>query len=137
MRIISEAEFAAAITAAVSLYPEARSVVGPERSGQVAAVYASHHLGVPWLPPSIPTIPEPLRPVLVVDTATWSGRSVRRLARRFRTDLVAVAFAEPPRVRFWYEARSEGEMSGDKCCDDATYIVDQTDCCSAAPGEEE
>lgn len=107
MRTITEPEFTAALRAALEtslLAGTARSVTGPGRSGAVAAVYASHMLGVPFLPFGQPGP----SPVLVIDTAEQSGATMRRAVRRYEAmGLLAAGlsvFNEPPRVRFWYEA---------------------------------
>ena len=80
-----------------------RSVTGPGRSGAIASVYASHLLGVPWIPAAC-DVPQELEPVLVVDTARQSGRTLRKMAKRLRAKYVVAIFNEPPRVIFWYEA---------------------------------
>lgn len=107
MRTVSEEEFAAALrrTLETSLLSGAcRSVTGPGRSGAIAAVYASHMLGVPFIPFGQPG---PM-PVLIIDTAAQSGATLRKAHRRYEAmGLLAAAiavFQEPPRVRFWYEA---------------------------------
>ena len=79
------------------------SVIGPGRSGAIASVYASHLLKVPWLPQGITEIPLYLYPVLVIDTARQSGRTLRKLAKQVGSDLMIWCFEEPPRVKFWYE----------------------------------
>ena len=76
-------------------------VVGPGRSGAVASVYASHHLGIPFLPWG--ASPPAGSKILVVDTAMQSGRTIRRAMRKYNTDYFVVAYQEPPRVKFWYE----------------------------------
>ena len=86
---------------------EVRSVVGPGRSGAIAAVYASYILKVPMLPQGLGYVPEPMKPTLVVDTASKSGRTLRKLLRRYETLCCVFAFHEPPRVHFWYERRVE------------------------------
>lgn len=105
-RTVQEPEFADALRArlALELVP-ARSVTGPGRSGAIASVYASHLLGVPFIPFGAPCPPQ-LRPLLVVDTAEQSGRTLRKAVRRYETDgdVRGIAiYSEPPRVRFWYE----------------------------------
>lgn len=80
-----------------------RAVCGPGRSGAVAAVYASHMLGVPFVPYDRPC-PEHLKPLLVVDTATKTGRTLRKAERRHPGAVVMALYDEPPRVHFWYEA---------------------------------
>lgn len=103
MCIVSEAEFSCAIRLRL-LGVKARAVVGPGRSGAVASVYASHLLGIPFLPYGA-KCPEHLRPLLIVDTARKSGASLRRAERRYGGgDCVVVhVYDEPPRLRFWYE----------------------------------
>lgn len=115
MMTIGEPEFAQALCAALDTSVEARlvrSVTGPGRSGAVAAVYASHMLGIPFLPFGQPGP----GPVLVIDTAMKTGRTIRRAVRRYeRLGMAAydlVVFDEGPaapgergsRLRFWYEA---------------------------------
>lgn len=102
MRIVSEAEFSGAIRLRL-LGVQARAVVGPGRSGAVASVYASHILGIPFIPYGT-ECPEHLRPLLIVDTARKSGATLRKAERRYGGDCVVVhVFDEPPRLRFWYE----------------------------------
>jgi adenine/guanine phosphoribosyltransferase-like PRPP-binding protein len=107
MRVVTEPEFQARMRecmASVDL-TEVGSVTGPGRSGAVAAVYASHILGVPFVPYGSKA--PALGRMLIVDTARESGRTLRKAARRYANDnpVVIVAFEEPPRVSFWYEAR--------------------------------
>jgi len=85
------------------------SCTGPGRSGAIAAVYASHYLGVPFIPFYRGTFDEKLTPVLIVDTATNSGRTLRKAERRVKASSVVLAvFQEPPIVRFWYERWHRG-----------------------------
>jgi hypothetical protein len=78
-------------------------VTGPGRSGAIASVYASHFLRIPFLPygQESPDIGR----LLIVDTATDSGRTLRKALEKYRTALpkTIAAFHEPPRVIFWYE----------------------------------
>lgn len=104
--VIPEPHFHQQLRAKLAVAPAASSagcVTGPGRSGAIAAVYASHILGIPFVPFGQPGP----GPVLVVDTAQQSGQTMRRAIRRYeRLGLDAagvVAFNEPPRVRFWYE----------------------------------
>lgn len=107
MRIVGEQEFHA--TVRVLLEREALEdvgcVTGPGRSGAVASVYVSHILGVPFLPFGSPC-PANLGRLLIVDTATESGKTLRKAARRYaeHNPTVIAFFHEPPRVAFWYEA---------------------------------
>lgn len=105
MRIIPEQEFrrrlatvlACADTDAIG------AVMGPGRSGAVAAVYASHMLGVPFIPYGFPH-PAHLGRLLIIDTARESGRTLRKAARKYGGALVIAVYEEPPRVAFWYES---------------------------------
>lgn len=107
-RIVSEAEFQLRMRAILSdaALNVVGSVTGPGRSGAIAAVYASHMLGVPFIPFG-QKAPVHLGRLLIVDTARESGATLRKAERRYSgsTPLVLVAFEEPPRVVFWYEAR--------------------------------
>ena len=103
MLIIDESTFRSQVQLALTpLRGKVRSVTGPGRSGAIASVYASHFLGVPWLP-ATEKIPDKLQPVLVVDTAVNSGATLRKLAKKRGADLAIAFFSEPPRVKFWYE----------------------------------
>lgn len=109
MRIITEPEFATALREALAhAFYSIGSVTGPGRSGAIAAVYASHILQVPFIPFGAPA-PERLGALLLIDTATESGRTLRKAESRYRKmfscDIVVLAvYREPPRVAFWYEA---------------------------------
>lgn len=107
VRIVSEAEFAERMRFVLQHQHQidfAAAVTGPGRSGAVAAVYASHILGIPFIPFGM-RCPDQFR-LLIVDTARESGRTLRKAAKRYEyaNPLVVVAFEEPPRVAFWYEA---------------------------------
>jgi len=114
-RVISETEFRERLYRDLKGV-QAGMVTGPGRSGAIASVYASHYLGIPWLPFN-QDCPPNLRPLLIVDTAADSGRTLRKAVRRYEdhalvvagyTTVIAVAlFIEPPRVRFWYEAGNQ------------------------------
>jgi adenine/guanine phosphoribosyltransferase-like PRPP-binding protein len=107
MRIISESEFAARLCEVIAAAETdgVGFVTGPGRSGAIAAVYASHALHIPFIPYGA-TAPKHLGRALIVDTARESGATLRKAARRYEASrpLVLVAFEEPPRVAFWYEA---------------------------------
>ena len=108
-RVISEAEFAErAFEWARCMAPSVAAVTGPGRSGAVASVYLSHMLGVPFLPfKAMGDIGE--SPILIVDTAIQSGRTLRKVVswyeRRNKNVISHAFYNEPPRVRFWYETR--------------------------------
>lgn len=99
---VDEPDFRFAIARRLRWIGPVRSVMGPGRSGSIASVYASHLLGATWFPPTA-MVPDHLRPLLVIDTAMASGRTLRKLANRHKADLSLAIFNEPPRVRFWYE----------------------------------
>lgn len=107
MRIVTEEEFFVRFRRELLAadLADIGSVTGPGRSGAVAAVYASHLLGVPFIPYGA-TAPVNLGRLLIVDTARESGRTLRKAAAKYETanPVVIVAFEEPPRVAFWYEA---------------------------------
>jgi hypothetical protein len=102
-RMVSEAEFAGLLRSKLSGI-RAAAVVGPGRSGAVASTYASHMLGIPFLPYGM-RCPAHLRPLLIVDTARKSGATLRRAERAYGDGecIIVWVFDEPPRVRFWYE----------------------------------
>lgn len=107
MRTVTEEDFRATLRGLLQqsiVAGTARSVTGPGRSGAIAAVYASHMLGIPFVPYGQPGP----APVLVVDTAQQTGATMRKALRRYEAmGLLASGlsvFGEPPRVRFWYEA---------------------------------
>lgn len=107
MRIISEAEFTIRIREILAdTQPNVGSVTGPGRSGAVAAVYASHILGVPFIPYGS-KCPAHLGSLLIIDTAMESGATLRKAERRYSdaSPVVIACYHEPPRVAFWYEAR--------------------------------
>lgn len=84
----------------------AAAVTGPGRSGAVAAVYASHILGIPFIPYRNPVPKKFDGKMLVIDTATWTGSTIRKAGRRYPGAQILVVYNEPPMVRFWYEARA-------------------------------
>lgn len=109
MRWISENEFREALLDRIPYYdPRPRAVTGPGRSGAIAAVYASHILGIPFIPEGCVSARVPY-PLLVIDTARASGATLRRATKRaeqFGTVWTLAVYEEPPRVGFWYEAKA-------------------------------
>ena len=87
----------------------AKAVTGPGRSGAIAAVHASHRLGIPFIPFGNKT---PIRPLLIVDTAVESGHTMRKAYRKYGGKDVELraAFHEPPRVKFWYERQVPNDL---------------------------
>lgn len=104
MRLITEQEFAERIREKICCMDSVGSVTGPGRSGAVAAVYASHILGIPFIPYGQPA-PADRGSILVIDTAIESGKTLRKAERRYAefNPVVIACYEEPPRVRFWYE----------------------------------
>ena len=106
VRIVDEPEFVARLRLVLKNagIETVGAVTGPGRSGAVAAVYASHMLGIPFIPYGA-RCPDQFQ-LLIVDTARESGRTLRKAAKRYdyANPVVVVAFEEPPRVAFWYEA---------------------------------
>lgn len=107
MRLVTEEEFNNALRTALERLDLSSigSVTGPGRSGAVASVYASHMLGIPFIPYGS-RVPSHLGSLLIVDTAMESGRTMRKAERRYRDALpvLLAVYHEPPRVYFWYEA---------------------------------
>ena len=107
MRIITPDEFDVSIRDHLSAgdFSAVGAVTGPGRSGAVASVYASHILGVPFVPYRCPA-PKHLGRLLIIDTARESGRTLRKAERLYKENdpIVLAVFEEPPRVAFWYEA---------------------------------
>ncbi len=85
--------------------PMHRAVTGPGRRGAIAAAFWSHLTGVPFIPYGQPC-PEKLRPILVIDTALNTGKTLRKASRRYNDAPMLWLWNEPPRVKFWYEETS-------------------------------
>ena len=100
--IITENEFRDRFTELLTEAPDCDFVTGPGRSGAVASVYASHFLGVPF----VPYKQKPEGRFLIVDTAMQSGKTLRKASRLYDDAPYVYAHHEPPRVRFWYEELS-------------------------------
>ncbi len=101
-RIVSEQEFRAVFMEALASAPECDYVTGAGRSGAIAAVYASHYLGIPFVPYKCKAAGR----ALIVDTATETGETLRKASRLYDNAPCIAAFNEPPRVKFWYEELS-------------------------------
>jgi len=100
---ISERRFKATFLKKLPTHHNYDFVTGPGRSGAVAGVYASHYLSIPFIPYG----QKPKGKFLIVDTATNSGRTLRKASRKYNNADCIYAFKEPPRVRFWYETIKE------------------------------
>ena len=76
---VSESEFRVALELALDDLDTSsvQAVTGPGRSGAITAVYASHYLGVPFIPYGQRT---PLT-VMVVDTNSSTGKTLRKAKR--------------------------------------------------------
>ncbi len=115
MRIITEPEFALMLRLRLSQCPWIETVTcvtGPGRSGAIASVYTSHILGVPFLPFGV-LVPSKLADagiLLIIDTATESGATLRKASRRYeawsRSSIAVFNERDPQigRVAFWYES---------------------------------
>lgn len=114
MEIISEETFRKQFVSRLDhLQPKADYCTGPGRSGAVAAVYASHHLGIPFVPYKCKAPGKGL----VVDTATMSGRTIRKASRRYNNAETVVAFDQKKvghRLKFWYEELSMKRGKGNE-----------------------
>lgn len=120
--MISESDFRDRIKAVLSVeideaHKSGRAsfqfVTGPGRSGAVAAVYASHILGISFLPFKSPVEAEVGKDrMIMIDTAVWTGKTLKKgtswyAARGFRVKHIymydSFAYEEPTRHIFWYE----------------------------------
>lgn len=83
-------------------------VTGPGRSGAVAAVYASHKLGIPFKPHKAGNYKDDSA-VLVVDTVEYTGKTIRKAKSWYERKglLVETAFAIKEQrghyFKMWYE----------------------------------
>lgn len=104
IRVISEEEFREALFKLLDALKNNyfKSVSGPGRSGAIAAVYTSHYLGIPFIPHGRP-VRDVFKPHLIIDTATESGKTLRKAFIKAKADGAFAVFQEPPRVKFWYE----------------------------------
>lgn len=102
-RIVSEQEFRTKLIEALKNCP-AKSVTGPGRSGAIAAAYTSHLLDIPFVPYGRKVGPD-LQPLLIVDTALYSGSTMRKAEKQYQGAhlIKRWLYAEPQMVRFWYE----------------------------------
>jgi len=109
VRIVSEAEFRSRLVTKLTPFIGVFDyVVGPGRSGAVAAVYASHFLGIPFVPYKCKAVGNPL----VVDTASMTGRTIRKASRVYDNATGCFMYLEGPRVKFWYEELSMSRGTG-------------------------
>lgn len=101
---ITEKQFSKDLKAALTKVSGVKSVVGPSRSGAIASAYASHILSIPFLPYGA-KCPDSLRPILIIDTALMSGKTLRKAAKKYSNGPYSTTFVynEPPRIHFWYE----------------------------------
>ena len=111
--IVSEEEFRKKFTEALDKAPLCDYVVGPGRSGAVAAVYASHYLGIPFVP--YKHFIEGKK-ALVVDTARASGETLRKASRIYGDAPYVFAVDEEltGHVKFWYEELSMARGRGNE-----------------------
>lgn len=101
-KIIKEKEFKIKLKQKLSNI-NVKSVTGPGRSGAIASVYASYLLKVPYIPYGH-KCPSRLLPILIIDTASQSGKTLRKSKKRYyKESVILYIYKEPPRVHFWYE----------------------------------
>lgn len=107
MKIIEESEFSQVFCEKLSkLEKSYEYVTGPGRSGAIASVYASHFLGIPFLP--YKQMIDGKR-CLIVDTAMMTGKTLRKASRLYGGADYMFAFDESLdkiHIRFWYEQLS-------------------------------
>lgn len=101
IRIVTEQEFSSELRDRLSsLNEEVNWVTGPGRSGAIASVYASHYLGIPFVPYG-DICPKGIP--LIIDTATNSGRTLRKAKTRYKSLNPTCLTVYTARVKFWYE----------------------------------
>jgi len=105
--MVQEREFAGLVRTALQDLPAPDFIVGPGRSGAIAAVYASYHLHRPFVPYGHRGA-EPGARVLVIDTVSMSGRTMRKAKGRYErlgyvVDAVTVVPPNQKRHHFWFE----------------------------------
>ena len=99
---INEEMFKQRIRSLEPLRGKFKAVTGPGRSGAVASVYASYFLGIPFIP--FGEIPEACKPILIIDTATLTGKTLRKAVKKIGNGASTVAlFGDAPIKHFWYE----------------------------------
>lgn len=102
---IDEGVFITALTARLKgFHKKYAAVTGPGRSGAIAAAFASYISGRPFVPYGQP---HP-GPILIVDTATMSGRTLRKARNRYKrmgieAHVLPVYRSPVTRYHFWYE----------------------------------
>jgi adenine/guanine phosphoribosyltransferase-like PRPP-binding protein len=83
-------------------------VTGPGRSGHLAAVYASHYLGLPFIPHKTGNYFGHKR-VLVVDTVEYTGKTLRKAEKWYAkrgmdaTSCFAIKETKGHYYKMWYE----------------------------------
>lgn len=85
-------------------------VTGPGRSGAVASVYASHYLGLPFIPHKAGDYIT-FESVLVVDTVEYTGRTLRKASKWYQKRGLSVktVFGFKEHRGHYYKLWYEGE----------------------------
>lgn len=108
MRVVTEFEFSQELRKKLShlVLDGGMFILGPGRSGAIASAYASHLLGIPFIPYGAKP-PKELGRALIIDTAISSGKTIRRAIKKYKeyNPLWVTIYEEPPRVKFWYEEK--------------------------------
>ena len=99
--MITEPQFAAAMRLALDDLSGVGCVTGPGRSGAIASVYASHILGVPFIPYGQRAPDDRL--LLIIDTTEHTGKTMRKALKKYPGAIGIAVFASPPILKFWYE----------------------------------
>lgn len=111
---VDEGAFIAALRSRLTRFHKRyAAVTGPGRSGAVAAAYASYLTGRPFVPYGQP---HP-GPILIVDTASMSGRTIRKARSRYKKMGIQAytlpIYASPhTRYKFWYERPVDNPVDG-------------------------
>lgn len=108
---VTEAEFAERVRAVRDTVIAGKYdlVTGPGRSGAIAAVYVSHATGIPFMPYKCWISPESKK-ILVVDTVSMSGKTIRRASRVYDGADTMVFYEADKKIHFWFEVTPKGEV---------------------------
>lgn len=110
MECINEITFRKALIEVLKPYKGYfKGVCGPGRSGALASVYASHILGVPFVPFK-QQIPKELFPLLIVDTTQKSGRTMRKAVEWYKKLQLGevqglTPYSANAKLHFWFESQ--------------------------------
>lgn len=112
--VVTETEFSVMLDQALEGLEAPVFITGPGRSGAIAAVYASYRLHRPFVPFGHPGGPAGST-VLVIDTVSMSGRTIRKAVAKYeRMGFVVRSLTVVPqnqkRHHFWFEYPTDHQI---------------------------